>query len=126
MNCIEYASDDGLRAIDSLIAYYRTNQTRMKYNEYIAQGLPIGSAIVESSHRHVLQVRMKRSGQNWSLSRARQMASLRAGYRTAGPRRFHRALLAATKHSRQIKPVIETRPRLIHSGLRNLIRASNR
>ncbi|WP_147445235.1 hypothetical protein [Corallococcus sp. CA053C] len=35
---------------------------------------------------------MKRAGQRWSMDGARQMARLRALYRTAGPARFHQAL----------------------------------
>lgn len=69
----------------------------MRYAEFRALGLPVGSGIVESAHRHVLQVRMKRAGQRWAVRRGRQMARLRAAYRTAGPRRFHWAIGEARK-----------------------------
>jgi hypothetical protein len=93
MDCLPYtADDDQLRALDDLIRYYRTNEKRMRYLLFRELGLPIGSGIVESAHRHVLQVRMKRAGQRWSPLRARRMARLRAAYRTAGPRRFHSAI----------------------------------
>lgn len=84
--------DEQLGAIDSLIGYYRNNAARMRYPEYLARGLMIGSGIVEAAHRHVLQERMKLSGQHWSERGGRQMVSLRAAYQTAGPKRFHDAI----------------------------------
>lgn len=97
MDCLEYAEgDEQLTALDDLVRYYRTNEKRMRYTHFRELGFPIGSGIVESAHRHVLQVRMKRAGQRWALARARRMARLRAAYRTAGPRRFHAAIRAAT------------------------------
>jgi hypothetical protein len=93
LECLPYTeNDEQLAALDDLIGYYRTNEKRMRYSLFREMGLPIGSGIVESAHRHVLQDRMKRAGQRWSLLRARRMARLRAAYRTAGPRRFHAAI----------------------------------
>jgi len=96
MDCLPYTtSDEQLDALDKLIGYYRRNEKRMRYSEFRAKGLPIGSGIVESAHKHVLQVRMKQAGQRWSIERGRRMVLLRATYRTAGPRRFHWAIRAA-------------------------------
>ncbi len=93
MDCVPLAADDQqLEALDDLIRYYRANEKRMQYSRFREQGLPVGSGIVESAHRHVLQVRMKRAGQRWALPRARRMARLRAAYRTAGALRFHAAI----------------------------------
>jgi hypothetical protein len=93
LECLpETTNDDQVGALDDLIRYYRDNEMRMRYASFRRQGLPVGSGIVESAHRHVLQVRMKRAGQRWALMRARRMARLRAAYRTAGPRQFHRAI----------------------------------
>jgi hypothetical protein len=97
MECLPYTMDDEqLAGLDDLVRYYRTNEKRMRYTLFRELGLPIGSGIVESAHKHVLQTRMKRAGQRWSLPRARRMARLRAAYRTAGPRNFHAAIRAAT------------------------------
>ena len=93
MDCLPFAEcDDALAALDDVIGYYRSNQKRMKYRSFRKRGLPVGSGIVESAHRHVLQTRMKRAGQRWGLIRARRMARLRAVYRTAGAFNFHRAI----------------------------------
>ena len=93
LDCLPYTTEDEhLGALDDLVRYYRSNDKRMRYRQFREMGMPIGSGIVESAHRHVLQVRMKRAGQRWALKRARRMARLRAAYRTAGARRFHRAI----------------------------------
>jgi hypothetical protein len=47
-------------------AYFQTNRERMRYPDFRAQGLPIGSGAVESSAKHVIQQRMKRAGCRWS------------------------------------------------------------
>jgi hypothetical protein len=84
--------NEQLAALARLIGYYRNNETRMHYGEYLAQGLMIGSGIVEAAHRHVLQERMKLSGQHWGERGGGRMVSLRAAYSTAGPKRFHDAI----------------------------------
>jgi len=97
--CLPFAAnDDQLAALDAVVGYYRTNAKRMRYRTFRARGLPVGSGIVESAHRHVLQVRMKRSGQRWSIPRARRMARLRAVYRTTGAVRFHAAVRAGLSY----------------------------
>lgn len=85
-------NDEQLAALDGVIGYFRNNQSRMRYPEYLARGLMIGSGIVEAAHRHVLQARMKLSGQHWSDKHGRRMVALRAAYQTAGPKRFHDAI----------------------------------
>jgi hypothetical protein len=95
MDCTLDATDERLAALDQLVGYYRANAKRMRYREFRAAGLPIGSGIVESAHKHVLQTRMKQAGQRWSILRGRRMVELRALYRTAGPRRFHWAIREA-------------------------------
>ena len=96
MACLPYtSSDEHLAALDAVVGYFRSNQHRMRYRVFRSQGLPVGSGIVESAHRHVLQVRMKRAGQRWSLPRGRRMVRLRALYRTAGAARLHEAITRA-------------------------------
>jgi hypothetical protein len=93
MDCLLYTSTaEHLAALDAVVGYYRSNEKRMRYRTFRAMGLPVGSGIVESAHRHVLQVRMKRAGQRWGIQRARRMVRLRAVYRTAGAHHFHRAI----------------------------------
>jgi hypothetical protein len=48
------------------LGYFTKNVERMDYPGYRRQGLPIGSGLVESACKHVVQTRMKRAGMRWS------------------------------------------------------------
>lgn len=61
----------------ALLSYYENNLKRMNYKTYKDQGLLIGSGPMEAAHRHVIQCRMKLSGQRWTLKGAQQVANLR-------------------------------------------------
>jgi hypothetical protein len=97
MACLFGTKHEGKKAINDLVRYFRTNEKRMRYAEFIDAGYPIGSGFVESAHRHVLQTRMKCSGQHWSQVRAHRMAMLRAAYRTAGAAHCHGAICQAAR-----------------------------
>ena len=94
-----------LKSLTELIGYYRENQRRMRYDEYLRRGLLIGSGAIESAHRHVIQRRMKNSGQHWGERGGRRMARMRAAYRTAGPARFFAAIHWAHRET-MLKPRI--------------------
>lgn len=101
MDCLEFTeTDESMRALDDIVRYYRENRERMRYDEFIAKGYMIGSGIVESAHRHVIQKRMKQAGQHWAEESGRRMARLRAAYKTAGPERCHAAILQAHRRTR--------------------------
>jgi len=101
LGCIEWTeNDEELKAINDLVRYYRNHQARMNYPEYQAKGYPIGTGVIESAHRHVIQDRMKKSGQHWSKSCAQTMVRLRAAYRTAGAKHFYQAIRRAEKTTR--------------------------
>jgi hypothetical protein len=74
--------------------YIENNVARMKYDEYRASGLPIGSGMIESAHRYVLQARMKLAGQHWDPQRADRLAQLRAALATCGPINIYDAICA--------------------------------
>ncbi len=61
----------------SICTYYRNNLQRMRYKTFRQKGLLIGSGPMEAAHRHVIQQRLKRSGQRWSIAGAQQVANLR-------------------------------------------------
>ena len=57
---------------------YLTNRTDcVDYPRALALGLPIGSGMIESGHRHVLQARLKKAGAAWLLENADHIANLR-------------------------------------------------
>lgn len=49
----------------------------LDYPRALALGLPIGSGMIESGHRHVLQARLKKAGTAWLPIHADQIAHLR-------------------------------------------------
>jgi len=59
---------------------YRYLSNRMESLDYpnaLELGLPIGSGMIESGHRHVLQARLKKAGTAWLPEHADQIAQLR-------------------------------------------------
>lgn len=49
----------------------------LDYPRALALGLPIGSGMIESGHRHVLQSRLKKAGAAWLIESADRIANLR-------------------------------------------------
>jgi hypothetical protein len=62
---------------DRVCAYLESNRYRMDYKRYRDRGLLIGSGAIEAAHRTVVQVRLKRSGQRWSIPGAQRVLNLR-------------------------------------------------
>lgn len=62
---------------DSVCNYLEANRDRVDYASYQKRGLLIGSGAIESAHRTVVQKRLKRSGQRWSLAGAQHVLNLR-------------------------------------------------
>jgi Uncharacterised protein family (UPF0236) len=57
---------------------YLTNRTDcLDYPRALRLGLPIGSGMIESGHRHVLQARLKKAGAAWLINHADRIANLR-------------------------------------------------
>lgn len=67
---------------EKTLNYLKNNEYRMKYDQYRRKGMMISSGPIESAHRTVLQVRMKRSGQHWSDDGCDNMIKLRVAYRS--------------------------------------------
>ena len=65
-------------------AYFTSHQTRLDYPRYWAEGLPIGSGIIESACKSVLKQRESGSGMRWTESGAQSIATLRAIHRSGG------------------------------------------
>lgn len=61
-------------------AYFDNNKQRMRYNEYLALGLPIASGPVEGACKNLIKDRMERSGMHWTESMAEAIVQLRAIY----------------------------------------------
>lgn len=85
-------------------AYFRTNEARMAYPTFVAQGLPIGSGAVEAAAKHLVQQRMKRPGARWSPAGGQAILALCA-HRASQPDRapryatYRREAAAAKRHA---------------------------
>jgi len=64
-------------AILTEMGYFRTNRQRMRYPEYEAQGLPIGSGSVESLGKCLVKKRMCGGGMRWEKPGLRAVVALR-------------------------------------------------
>src|SRR5205814_3120699 len=59
-------SAEAAKSLETERGYFRRNAERMRYATYRDQGLPVGSGVVESAVKHLVQHRMKRAGMRWS------------------------------------------------------------
>ena len=71
------------------LQYYRDNYDRMKYDEYILNGWFIGSGVVESGCKCVVQQRLDLSGMHWSLQGAEALLPIRTLYKSGRLDEFH-------------------------------------
>lgn len=60
--------------------YLVEHQERMRYKTFREQGYPIGSGVIESGVKNVIQWRMKRGGARWSRERVNPMAAMLGEY----------------------------------------------
>ena len=78
-----------LKTLESHLVYFENNRDRMKYDEYLEQGLPIGSGVVEGACRNLVKDRMERTGMRWQPSGAQAILDLRAVYLNGDWNEFH-------------------------------------
>lgn len=60
-----------------LLTYLQNNLQRMDYKTYLENDYLIGSGAIEAAQRTVVQQRLKRSGQRWTLDGGQQVLNLR-------------------------------------------------
>src|SRR5674476_377263 len=60
--------------------YLYRNRTRMRYDQYLANGWPIASGPVEGACKNLIKDRMERSGMRWTEQMAEAIVQLRAIY----------------------------------------------
>ena len=68
------------KMIRSAIVYFENNRAYMQYDQYLAEGYPIGSGVAEGACRHVVRDRMEMTGMRWTVAGAQSMLHLRAIY----------------------------------------------
>jgi hypothetical protein len=64
-------------ALDDALRYFGKRLPQMQYPQFQAQGWPIGSGMVESANKRVMQARLKRAGMHWAPANVNPMLALR-------------------------------------------------
>jgi hypothetical protein len=64
-------------AISSNLAYLKKRKAQLQYPRFQAQGWPIGSGIVESGNKLVVEARLKGSGMHWAEAHVNPMLAIR-------------------------------------------------
>lgn len=73
-------SGQALKTVKENTAYLHRNRVFMRYDEYLAHGLPIATGNVEGAAKNLVKDRMERSGMRWSEDGAESLLQLRATY----------------------------------------------
>jgi hypothetical protein len=66
------------KALATICGYLAKNRERMRYDEYLRQGYPIASGVIEGACRHYVKDRMERTGMSWIKPGAQAMLELRS------------------------------------------------
>lgn len=66
------------RKLDKICGYFEANENRMRDYEYLAEGYPIATGVIEGACRHLVKDRMERAGMRWSPEGAPAMLDLRS------------------------------------------------
>jgi hypothetical protein len=79
------------------VTYLQKREQQMQYPDYQEQGWPIGSGMVESANKHVVQARLKGAGMHWAPEHVNPMLALRGAERNE---RWPQAWQQSTEHRR--------------------------
>lgn len=64
-------------AIQKTLSYFEGNIERMRYAEWIQQGLFVGSGVIEAGCKMIVGQRLKQSGMRWTVKGANKIIALR-------------------------------------------------
>jgi hypothetical protein len=71
------AIDSNRESVDKQLAYFTGNKDKMRYGLFRAAGLFIGSGVIESACKTIVENRLNRSGMRWSKENAANVIALR-------------------------------------------------
>ena len=66
------------KVVQQTVGYYQRNLPSMGYDEYLAQGWPIGTGVVEGACGHLVKDRLEQAGMRWTKGGAQAVLDLRA------------------------------------------------
>lgn len=73
-----HLSGQALKEVTTVCNYFEKNAARMRYDEYLRQGYPIASGVIEGACRHIIKDRMEQGGMRWTLAGAEAMLHVRS------------------------------------------------
>ena len=73
-------SDTQRKPVDKCADYLLKYKAFLHYDNYLAQGFPICSGVIEGTCRHLINDRMDRTGARWGLKGAEAVLKLRSLY----------------------------------------------
>ena len=71
-------TEEARKPVDKCCDYLLKNQQYLRYHEYLAQGLPIATGVIEGTCRHLVQDRMGITGARWDVPDGEAVLKLRA------------------------------------------------
>jgi hypothetical protein len=74
----ESLTDKQQKAIDKTITYFDNHRDMMRYDEFLAQGLPVATSITEGSCGTLVKNRMEGNGRHWGIPGAEAILKLRS------------------------------------------------
>lgn len=88
--------------------YFRRNLPYMDYAEYLRQGWPIGTGVIEGVCRHLVKDRMELSGMRWTVEGAGDLLALRAVNENGDWEEYHMYRRIQRHKKLYHKPLIES------------------
>lgn len=64
--------------LEKELTYFRNQRSRMRYAQYLRDGLPIGSGVLEAACKTLVTHRLKRSGMRWEIAGGQAILTLRS------------------------------------------------
>jgi hypothetical protein len=115
------------QAVSGNLAYLKKREQQIQYPHFQADGWPIGSGIVESGNKLVVEVRLKGSGMHWAEQHVNSMLALRnivcsGRWKEDWPKienhlRQHAYQQSSQLHQSRIKPVPANQSEVLKSAL---------
>lgn len=69
--------EQAFKVVTENLEYLEKRRDQIRYREFLAAGLPIGSGAVESANKLVVEARLKGSGMHWAREQVNPMVALR-------------------------------------------------
>ena len=73
-------SEEAEKAIESALTYFTPRLEQIAYGSHRKGGYPIGSGAIESAHRFIAHIRLKRSGAWWYIENSNAILALRCAH----------------------------------------------